>query len=86
MEAFITPIFGKPLHLIFDPINNVFNGIYMPWARICALSLFIGTMIWVFTLNKAYVNVEAPNKSVFVDLRFWTVVSMLPHLVVYLYF
>ncbi len=77
----------KLLHLVFDPINNVLTGVYMPWARIVAVGFFIGTMVWVFVgLKRAYVNVEAPSKKIWHDLRFWTVVSMLPHVIVYIYF
>ena len=56
-------------------------------ARVVTLGFFIGTMVWVFVgLKRQYVNLEAPSKKIWYDLRFWTVVSMLPHLVVYFYF
>ncbi|GMV99009.1 MAG: hypothetical protein AMXMBFR84_01480 [Candidatus Hydrogenedentota bacterium] len=82
----INAVFGPPLHAVINPIHAVLNNIYMPWALICALGMFIGTMIWVYTLNEKYVNLDAPHKGWLYDLRLWTVVSMLPHLVVYLYF
>ena len=61
MKEWITNNFGPSLHVVFDPINSAFDGVYMPWARIAALSLFIGTMLWVYTLKKEYVNLDAPN-------------------------
>lgn len=82
----IDRIFGPALHAFFDPINAFLGRIYEPWATLLALSLFIGTMIWVFILRKEYVNVDAPGKAFYHDLRFWTIVSMLPHVLVYLYF
>jgi hypothetical protein len=82
----VTKVFGPILQPIFSPINNFLASHYTPWATICALSLFIGAMIWAFTLRREYVNVDAPSKSFLYDLRFWTVLSMLPHVLVYLYF
>ena len=82
----INEILGPPLIRIFHPIDNALASIYMPWAKIVALSYFIGTMVWVFVgLRKEYVNLEAPSKHFWHDLRFWTVASMLPHVIVYLY-
>ena len=69
------------------PINGMLSMGYPGFARFVALAFFIGTMIWVYTgLKKEYVNLEAPNKHFWCDLRLWTVVSMLPHLVVYFFF
>ena len=82
----ITRIFKPVLQPFFDPINNFLGRYYMPWATICALDLFIGAMVWVFTLRKEYVNVDAPRKGFLYDLRVWTIISMLPHVLVYLYF
>lgn len=55
-------------------------------ARLIVVSYFIGTMIWVYAgLRKEYANLEAPSKHFWCDLRLWVVVSMLPHIVVYLF-
>ena len=44
-------------------------------------------MIWVgVVLKNEYVNLDQPGKHIWTDLRLWTVISMLPHVVVYLYF
>ena len=51
-----------------------------------AVGLFVGAMIWVFSLNRAYVDLDRPNKKPWTDLRFWTIVSMMPHVIVYLWF
>ncbi|MEA3364158.1 MAG: hypothetical protein U9Q79_00840 [Candidatus Hydrogenedentes bacterium] len=83
----INRIFGPPLRWFFHPIDEFLAGFYMPTARIIALGFFIGTMVWVFVgLKEEYVNLEAPGKRFWYDLRIWTIVSMLPHLVVYFYF
>ncbi len=56
------------------------------FARIAVLSYFFGTMIWVYMLKKEYVNLQAPSKRWWADLRLWTVISMMPHVIVYLFF
>jgi hypothetical protein len=87
LDWFVEKFFGPPLHAFFDPINRFMGSFYMPWARIFALGFFILTMIWVFVgLKKEYVNLQAPSSKPWHDLRVWTVLSMLPHLVVYFYF
>lgn len=86
---------GKFCHAVFFPIlapfflrvNDLLGKIPMVWANWCAIGLFIGSMIWVgLLLNKDYVNRGRPYKSLLTDLRFWTVISMTPHVLVYFYF
>ncbi|MFO7973038.1 MAG: hypothetical protein R6V12_00220 [Candidatus Hydrogenedentota bacterium] len=83
----IDRIFGPPLRGFFHPIDEFLGGFYMPTARIVALVFFLGTMVWVYTgLKEEYVNLEAPGKHFWYDLRIWTIVCMVPHVVVYFYF
>ncbi|MGI6460258.1 MAG: hypothetical protein ACOX5J_09210 [Candidatus Hydrogenedentales bacterium] len=82
----ITKIFKPVLQPFFDPINDFLGRYYMPWATICALGVFFSAMVGVFLLRKEYVNVDAPKKGFFYDLRVWTIFCMLPHVLVYLYF
>jgi len=83
----IDTVLGPPLRAFFQPIDHLLAMGYMPWARIFALGFFLGTMVWVFLgLRREYVNLEAPSKKIWHDLRVWTVLAMLPHLIVYFYF
>jgi len=86
ISEIITPIFQAPLKAIFDPINNMMNQIPPLYWKLSAVRLFVGAMIWVFWLNPAYVNIDAPSKKWYHDLRVWTIFSMLPHVCIYLYF
>ena len=80
-------LFEPVVKPFFSPINNFLAEVYMPWAKICAIGLFLGAMAWVwFGMRKEYVNLGRPSKSLWTDLRIWTVLSMLPHIFVYLYF
>ncbi len=81
------PMFGWILKPVFHPINDFLNQFRNPTATICALGLFVGAMLWVnLILKESYVNEGRPFKAFYTDLRLWTVLSMLPHVLVYLYF
>jgi hypothetical protein len=83
----INSFFGPPLRAFFGPIETLLAMTTLGFAKFVALTFFVGTMVWVFVgLKKGYVNLEAPSKRVWHDLRFWVIVSMLPHIVVYLMF
>ncbi|MGC8737273.1 MAG: hypothetical protein ACP5UA_01355 [Candidatus Hydrogenedens sp.] len=79
--------FDPIIRPIFRPITTFLERTYQPWAKICALGLFVGTMLWVWLgMPKEYVNLGRKKKTVWTDLRLWTIISMLPHIIVYLYF
>lgn len=84
-ENWVTSTFHGPLSRVFDPIHSRLTLIPEIWWKMSAVSLFVGTMIWVFALNRAYVDLDRPNRHTWTDLRLWTVVSMIPHVLVYLY-
>ena len=82
-EKFFAPVLG----VFFRPINTVLSPIYQPYATIVAITFFVGTMLWVgLYLKETYVNEGRPKQTWYTDLRLWTVVSMLPHVFVYIYF
>jgi hypothetical protein len=87
----INSVFGPILRPVFHPINDALDTI--PAAsedtvsKVAALTLFFGAMAWVwFGLRREYVNLDAPTQKPWHDLRFWTVVFLAPHVLVYLYF
>ena len=86
MSEWITEVFGPMLKPVFSPIDTMLEPIYMPWARIFAIALFIGAMVWVWSLRVEYVNLDRPNNKWYSDLRIWTILCMLPHVIVYLVF
>lgn len=91
MDQILNPVFERIffpiLNPVFAPINTFLAKFYQPWATIAALAMFIGTMIWIGAiLNARYVNRGRPYNNIWADLRLWTVLSMLPHILVYLYF
>jgi hypothetical protein len=88
VESFCKAVFYPVLAPFFLRVNSLLSLIpTRPWASICGVGLFVGAMIWVgLILNKNYVNRGRPYKSIWTDLRLWTVISMTPHVLVYFYF
>lgn len=82
----VTRTFHGPLSKLFNPIDDLLSPVPEIWWKVSAVALFIGAMLWVFSLNRAYVDLDRPNRHLWTDLRVWTIVSMLPHVVVYLWF
>jgi len=80
-------VFYPILAPIFHPIDNMLNALPNGLAGLCGVGLFVSAMIWVcLLLNNDYVNRGRPYKSVWTDLRLWTIISMTPHVLVYFYF
>ena len=87
ITRFCNAVFGPVLRPIFVPINDALGRIPDGVAGWCGVGIFVLTMIWVgLLLNPKYVNRGRPYKSIWTDLRLWTVISMTPHVVVYFYF
>lgn len=93
MESFsnaIDSIFGPALRALFRPTNALFEGISPETTAILAkassIGLFVCAILWVFMLKKEYVNLDAPGRKPWHDLRFWTIVAMLPHIAIYFWF
>ncbi len=77
-------------YIIFKPVFAPFDAWLAPippifWT-LSALGLFLAAMIWVFTLRKEYIFLDASKVDIWHDLRIWTVISMLPHIFVYFWF
>ncbi|GMV92227.1 MAG: hypothetical protein AMXMBFR82_20050 [Candidatus Hydrogenedentota bacterium] len=87
VESFCAAVFKPVLGAFFGPINDLLSRIGQPWFTITAIGFFLGTMLWVWLyLGDSYVNLGRQRKSIWTDLRVWTVISMLPHIFVYFYF
>ncbi len=87
ITAFCDKFFGPALRAVFVPINDALGMIPNGVAGYCGVGIFVLTMIWVgLLLNPKYVNRGRPYKSIWTDLRLWTVISMTPHVLVYFYF
>lgn len=87
LKEWINNTFQAPLQAIFAPTNAIFNPIPSIFWIISAVCLFGAAMVWVgFILKKEYVNLDAPGNKPWHDLRLWTVVSMAPHVAIYIWF
>lgn len=86
ISATIDATFSSIFQRIFHPLNDMLLGIGELWWTFFAVCLFIGAILWVWTLRKEYVNLDAPHKGILYDLRIWTIISMVPHILIYIVF
>ena len=82
----ISDTFGPILRPIFNPLDGPLAATPPLVWTLSAVGLFVAAMVWVVMLKKEYVNIDSPGDGPRYDLRIWTVISMLPHVIVYLYF
>lgn len=84
MRAWISDTFSGPLSAVFHPLDAFLAPFGPGTYKFFALGLFVLTICWVFfVLKKEYVNLDQPKKGILYDLRLWTLVSMLPHMIIY---
>ena len=83
-SVWIDHTFSGMMHSFFSPVDTVLSS-FDPWTyKFFAVGLFLVTILWVmFILKKDYVNVDQPRKGILFDLRLWTFLSMLPHMIIY---
>jgi len=86
ISAAIDANFSSFFQSVFHPMNDLLLGIGEFWWTVCAVLLFCGAIGWVWTLRKEYVNLDAPHKGILYDLRIWTIISMVPHILIYIVF
>jgi len=88
LRQFCKEWFYDALYPFFNAVDNLLNKIpTSPWASIFAIGLFVTAMVVVnFVIKESYVNRGRPHKVWYTDLRLWTIVCMLPHVLVYFYF
>ncbi len=84
ISAWISGVFSGPLGAVFHPIDTLFVGANPAVFKFFAVGLFAVTICWVmFLLKKEYVNLDQPKKGILYDLRLWTFLSMMPHMIIY---
>jgi len=75
---------GPPLKSLHEPIDNWLGSLPMWVAMACAIGLFVLAGIWVWTLRDDFIFRGAPDRSRWRDLRIWSMVVLLPYIMIYL--
>lgn len=70
-----------PLH---DVIDRWLLAIPITWARYVVVAMFALAALWVLSLKRDYVYLGAPDTRRWRDLRLWTVLFLIPYVIVYL--
>lgn len=82
LHSWLTPI----LRDLLAPLDRFLSGLSPSAGRVCAVTLFVVAAVWAMRLKKEYVYLGAPDRAAWRDLRIWTVVFLLPYIVVYSFF
>lgn len=75
---------GPVLKNCFAPLDRWLGSLSMATAVICTVGLFVITGIWVWTLQREYIYLGAPDRARWRDLRIWATLVLLPYIAVYL--
>lgn len=62
------------------------HGIPLGWARVLAVILFGGTIVWAWFRPREYIFRGAPTQRRWRDLRIWATILMLIQIFLYLRF
>ena len=79
LNSWLTPI----LRDLLGPLDRFLAELSPNVGRVCAVTFFIIAAIWAVRLKKEYVYLGAPDTAPWRDLRIWTVVFLVPYVVIY---
>lgn len=75
---------GPPLKKVHEPVDRWLGSLPMSVAVACALGLYAGAVVWVWTLRREFVFRGAPDKRWYRDLRLWATVVVMPYVAIYI--
>ncbi len=58
-------------------------GIPLGWGKVIAIIAFAAIAIWAWMRPRNFIYEEAPDQSRWRDLRIWTSVLMVIHIIIY---
>ncbi len=77
---------APPLQRALAPLDHWLAGLPSSVGQICAVTLFVLAALWVLTLKRQYIYQGAPDQAWWRDLRLWSILAMLPYIVLYTVF
>lgn len=82
LKAHVAP----SLKTVLAPLDAWINSLPLWTGKACAVGLFVIVGLWALTLKRDYIYLGAPDRARWRDLRVWTVLVLLPYIIVYLVF
>lgn len=76
---------GPPLRALHAPLDAWLESLPMWVAQAAALSLFVVTGVWVWTLSRDFVYLGAADRAAWRDLRIWATLLLIPYIAVYVF-
>ena len=74
------------LKALLTPLDQLIDTLPLWVGTACAIGLFVIVGIWALTLKRSYIYLGAPDQAAWRDLRIWTIIVLLPYIIVYLIF
>lgn len=84
-DAFLDPL-ALRLREMQAPLDAFLSQVSPAAARGCAVALFVLAAGWVWTIRRDFIYRGAPDRAAWRDLRWWTLLALLPYVVIYLFF
>ncbi len=84
LDSALNPL-ARALRAVLAPLDSFLGGLPLEVGRWCAAVLLVAAALGVFLLKRDYVYLGAPDKAAWRDLRFWTLLALLPYVAIYLF-
>lgn len=72
------------LKSLLAPLDAWIDSLPLWTGTACAVGLFTIVGLWALTLKRSYIYLGAPDQARWRDLRIWTVLILLPYIIIYL--
>ena len=83
LEELLTPL--RPFfEAVFTPLNGMLAAIPFEAARWVTCGFLLLSIVGVMLLKRDYIFLGAREEKWYLDLRLWTVVFVLPYVLIYL--
>lgn len=85
-SEFMNKSVAPSLKAALEPLDAWIDSLPLWVGTACAVGLFVIVGLWALTLKRSYIYLGAPDQARWRDLRIWTVLVLLPYIIVYLVF
>jgi hypothetical protein len=86
LHAVLDPIVEAVKPYTLDPLDRMLDAIPMGVAQAIVIGLFVVAAVVCCCLRRKYVYMGAPDQKAWRDLRLWSVLLVIPYILVYIVF
>jgi hypothetical protein len=85
-SEFVKTHVAPGLKSLLVPLDAWIDSLPLWTGTVCAVGLFVIVGLWALTLRREYIYLGAPDQARWRDLRIWTILVLLPYIIIYLVF